>query len=299
MLDSSAPVDYRRLVSLGDIMRRFHVRAYAQLANFFGHVVGGVSATDRVLNVVYPEVGSSAPQVLSEKLLRDLSALLSLFEPSCVDLGMACSCATIRKIIAATSGPEPSSAMLPLMEELQGRLEDEMQARIFFALDLKESEYYRDLPKEWVPIVERFEECFGDVEEACKCFALSRYPGAVFHSLQIVEHGLIELGAFIGVTDPLSGWTAVANRLQHIVSKKHPERTTFERANFAFVEQVQATVEALKNAWRNKVSHAHGKLTLLTADMNPEIAEEILFATRAFMRRLADGLPATPLPGTP
>jgi hypothetical protein len=56
-------------------------------------------------------------------------------------------------------------------------------------------------------------------------------------------------------------------------------------------EQVHQTAEALKNAWRNKISHAQGRLVLMTATFSPEIAEEILFGTRAFMRRLADGLP--------
>jgi hypothetical protein len=52
-------------------------------------------------------------------------------------------------------------------------------------------------------------------------------------------------------------------------------------------------VEALKNAWRNKISHAHGKLIVMTGEeFHPDVAEEILTATRAFMRRLAEGLPA-------
>ena len=54
---------------------------------------------------------------------------------------------------------------------------------------------------------------------------------------------------------------------------------------------MQGTVEGLKNAWRNKISHAHGKLILMTTEFSPEVAEEILFATRAFARRLAEGLP--------
>jgi hypothetical protein len=58
-----------------------------------------------------------------------------------------------------------------------------------------------------------------------------------------------------------------------------------------FIEQTHATVEALKNAWRNKVSHAHAKLAVLPGDFSQEIAEEILFATRSFMRQLANRLP--------
>jgi hypothetical protein len=157
---------------------------------------------------------------------------------------------------------------------------------------MREAEYYSKPWKNWEEILRRFPDTASDIEEASKCFALSRYGAAVFHSLQIIEIGLIELGTFIGVADPKSGWTAVANRLAKILSTKHHDRTEFEKQNFEFLEQVQGTVEALKNAWRNKVSHAQGKLVLLTKDFSPEIAEEILFATRAFMRRIATGLPA-------
>jgi hypothetical protein len=60
--------------------------------------------------------------------------------------------------------------------------------------------------------------------------------------------------------------------------------TRFEKRNFAFLEQLHGTVGALKNAWRNKISHVEGR-------SQPEIAELILLASRAFMRRLAEGLP--------
>lgn len=132
-----------------------------------------------------------------------------------------------------------------------------------------------------------------DIEEAAKCFALSRYAATVFHSTQVVEAGLIELGKLIGVTDPLSGWTATTNCLQRIIKKGYDARTPFEQQNFAFLEQMHGTIEGLKNAWRNKISHAQGKLTLLTADFSPDVAEEILFATRAFMRRLATDAPVS------
>lgn len=181
--------------------------------------------------------------------------------------------------------------MAGLVGELFGRLEDEMK-RSFWSLNSDEVDYYIRPRKGWEAVIERFPATVDDVEEARKCFALSRYSAAVFHSLEVVEIGLIELGTFIHVTDPHSGWTAIANRLQKIVSKKYEDRDDFERQNFPFLEQLQGTVEALKNAWWNKISQAQGKLVLMSKDFSAEIAEEILFATRAFMRRLADGLAA-------
>lgn len=113
----------------------------------------------------------------------------------------------------------------------------------------------------------------------------------MFHSLQAVETGLIELGVFLKVKDPKSGWTAISIALQTTVKKPHKERTRFEKTNAAFLEQVHGTVEGLKNAWRNKINHAQGRLVLMTKEFSPEVAEEILMASRAFLRRLAEGLP--------
>jgi hypothetical protein len=159
------------------------------------------------------------------------------------------------------------------------------------ALSIRESELYRDPRLGWGEIIKRFPDTVIDIEETSKCFALSRYAAAVFHSIQVVEVGLIELGKLIGVADPRSGWTATTNQLQRIIKKGHEARTPFEQQHFAFLEQVHGTIEALKNAWRNKVSYAQARLTLLTTDFSPDVAEEVLYATRAFMRRLADELP--------
>jgi hypothetical protein len=135
----------------------------------------------------------------------------------------------------------------------------------------------------------RFQALLDDIT-ACHS---SRGPSlASVHSTQVVEAGLIELGTYIGVNDPRSGWTAVTHKLTAIIKKAHGDRTDFEKRHFDFLEQIHGTTEALKNAWRNKIGHAQGRLTLLNKDFTPDIAEEILFASRAFMRRLADGLPS-------
>ena len=130
-----------------------------------------------------------------------------------------------------------------------------------------------------------------DIEEAGKCFALGRYPAAVFHCMQVMEHGLVALGEFMEIADPKSGFTAVANALQRVKDKKHQDRTDFEKEHFAFFEQMHGSVQAAKDAWRNKINHAQGAPRLMTADFSPAVAQEIYIATRGFMRRLATDLP--------
>jgi hypothetical protein len=175
--------------------------------------------------------------------------------------------------------------------ELIGRLNDYVRYRNFFSLTQRESDLFTQPRAGWGLGIERFPDIVDDVEEASKCFALSRYSAAVFHTVQISEAGLVELGKFLQVADPLPGWTSTSQALSKVIKKDHRERSQFERENFQFLAQAQGTVEGLKNAWRNKISHAQGKLVLMTKEFSPEVAEEIFFATRAFIRRLAEGLP--------
>jgi hypothetical protein len=223
------------------------------------------------------------------------SSFLADLEKDCIELDLAGPLATVRKmqgiILTNAKSDLLRTKLTPLQIELNGRLHDELRGKIFWSLSTKEYQLYVEPRKGWEIIIERFPSAIGDIVEAQRCFALSRYAGAVFHSVQIIEAGLIELGKLIGVTDPHSGWTAVSNRLKKIIDTKHQDRSPLEQQHFPFLEQIQGTIESLKNAWRNKVSHVHGKPVLMTTDFSQEIAEEILFATRAFMRRLATEMP--------
>jgi len=167
-----------------------------------------------------------------------------------------------------------------------------MSTKIYFQLPHARKELFEEPRKRWEEVIARFPNAIQDIDEAAKCFALSRYAACVFHCVQIIEHGLLPLGAFLSVNDPLSGWTSVAGALKKIIDKKYDQRSEFEKKHSPSIEQMQGTVEALKNAWRNKISHAHGqRLLLVDSEFTPDTAEEIMTATRSFMRRLAESLP--------
>jgi hypothetical protein len=285
--DSVAP---GRLRSLLDIMKRFSVAQFLQIS-----AMGGIAYTRMQYDKLYDKhhlVNEKSYNILTDSGLAANIVSFEYLENECIELELTCALATVKRIQIVLDQPNPSYTTLhPLLLELQERLVDETHPKIFLALSIRESELYNNSRNGWEKIIERFQDAVTDVEEASKCFALSRYAASVFHSTQVVEAGLISLGIYIGVNDPRSGWTAVTNKLTAIIRKAHMDRTDFEKQNFSFLEQIQGTVEALKNAWRNKIGHAQGRLTLMSKDFSPEIAEEILFASRAFMRRLADGLP--------
>lgn len=301
-----------RIISVWDAMRPFRAVSYLHLGDVLSalrfsdkvdELTKGMEDISAIASRLKPDYAAALLPFIgpAEKLVRTMNdqerasgdKIFSELETDCAALELKGSLATVRKIRAAMARPGSRFADIrPLGDELSGRLKDEMQVSCFFSLSEKERKYYESPRDGWEGIIDYFPGAVTDIEEAAKCFALSRYPATVFHSVQAVELGLIELGKFLNVNDPISGWTAVSAALDKVIKKRYDERTDFERNNFAFLEQIQGTVANLKNAWRNKISHAHGRLALMTTDFSPEIAEEILFATRAFLRRLADGLPS-------
>jgi hypothetical protein len=266
-----------KLWSLWDIMRDFEGWRFIALASFLGEFAANHPAND----VVIPDEWKAV----------NVEGLKAYF-PVLLHLGMDASHSSLERLIEQIQRPGVKFTDLSLISaELKGRLQDQAQKRLIFALNPKETDFAIRPRSGWETAIDRFPLIGQDVDEAGVCYSLSRYPAAVYHSVQITEIGLIELGRFLKVSDPHSGWTSVANALERVVNKKHAERSAFEKKNFAALEQIQGTVQALKNAWRNKISHVQGRLILLRTDFGSERAEEILMATRAFMRRLAEDLP--------
>ncbi|HEX4771323.1 MAG TPA: hypothetical protein VH351_10850 [Bryobacteraceae bacterium] len=173
------------------------------------------------------------------------------------------------------------------VESLIGTISRELQSQIFLSVRDGRREFYSNPTKDWERSIERFPDAQEDIEEMNKCFALSRYSASVFHSLLVVEHGLIALGHHIGVTDPKPGWDATYKRLSWLINNRASMPPDL---NYDFLEQTKVRLDSMKHAWRNKVNHAAGKLVIERTGFSDVSAEEVIVACRSFMRHLAEGL---------
>jgi hypothetical protein len=275
-----------KLVTLLEILR-----AYAEA------YVSGVHALTLVQCTII--TGQKEGRNLREDplLLGRLHSHLATLLPYCDHLPMTEK--KVKELLEMLDSPERTAHwnqlelnFLTATADIISRLKDELGLILFFRIPVEKKKYFDNPLSGWEETIGRFQDAVGDIEEMSKCFALSRYAAAVFHSTQVIEHGLIALGNFLQVTDPKSGWTAVSNELDKIVVKtKHQDRSEFHKQHLAFLEQMHGVVIPLKSAWRNKISHAHGRLVLMTSDFSPDVAEEIMIASRSFMRRLATEMP--------
>jgi hypothetical protein len=180
--------------------------------------------------------------------------------------------------------------MTSLLRELRERIEDDLHVTVFLALSQDESALYSSPDKDWGTVITRFHKLRHDIEEASKCFALGRYAAALFHVLLVAEFGVIKVAELFGAAGDRPGWGAL-DRLRKISDKDWKQKTVLEQQHSEFLKNLLPMAFAIKDSWRHKISHVDNKLEWMDTDFSPEVAGEIISATRGFMRRLAQDLP--------
>lgn len=269
------------------------LRAYAE-----AYVKGATALAGLHTQIFYQAQSAGYDVRHDNRLLKRLQLHLSdLLEHCQPHLPMTAAAAlklraAIDPDLMSTWQPQQASTALQFMTlGVIETLENELALSVFFRLTEARRSYFEAPTDGWKEVIARFPNTVSNIEEMNKCFALSRYAAAVYHACQVLELGLIDLGIFLEVKDPKSGFTAVTRELKKLVENGHSNVPQRYRNCFDFLEQMHGIIEALKSAWRNKVDHAQRSLVLMTVDFTPDIADEILLASRSFMRRLATEMP--------
>jgi hypothetical protein len=184
---------------------------------------------------------------------------------------------TFREIVAA-------------LKELRERLEDELDSQVFLHLSTQEAEMYLNPTNDWKTAIARFPRIKNDVEDSSRCFAYGSYAAAVFHILLVAEFGVIELAKLVGKAGDRPGWGSL-EKVEKILTVSFPQRSPLEQQHSQLLTNTAPLAHAIKDAWRHKISHVDNKLVWTETDFSARTANEIITATRGFMRRLATDLP--------
>jgi hypothetical protein len=176
------------------------------------------------------------------------------------------------------------------LRELRRRFEDELRGKPFFQLFPPELELYKSPSKGWESVIERFPQTRIDIEECSKCMAFERHAAALFHVLLVAEFGIIQVARLFNVAGDKPGWGCL-DRLARISDKKWQDKSPTEQQYSDFLKGLLPLAVSIKDTWRHKISHVDNRLEWLDTDFSPEVAREIISATRGFMRRLAVDLP--------
>jgi len=182
--------------------------------------------------------------------------------------------------------------MLNRLREVRNTVTNEMESVVLMVIRPEHAGWYESPERNWEDAIARWPKIRIDVEEMGRCFACDRHAGAIFHALLIAEFGLIKVCDLFQCSGDKPGWSCL-ERLQHIRDKKPDARTETETRHFKFLEDTLPLLQTVKDSWRHKISHVDNRLVWLDTDFSAQVAEEIIFAIRGLMRRLAHDLPAS------
>lgn len=269
----------RRLWSLLEIMNSFSPQVFLKLNMLIenlGHFASGVSDQK-------PDSTASV-QRIKERVRKsfDVEGLVYL----CAFHGLTASRITAEKIdrLDASASLEQ---LCNLVNELQGRLIDELSEPRFFEVSDEEAGFYNNPRKGWEPILDRFPTAIRDVEEASKTFAFGRHIACVFHLMRVLELGLRTLGKSLNdpSLDPKRNpsWRAILHKCDIELGKALQDRSPEWKTDDVFFSTATANLRAVQYAWRNPTMH-------IERTYNEEEAREVYLAARAFMRHLATKL---------
>jgi hypothetical protein len=136
------------------------------------------------------------------------------------------------------------------------------------------------------PTAERFRSVWFDCGEAAKCIIVLRPTAAVFHCMRILEIGIKAFAAKLEIPDPVKpaqrNWGAFLGKIRSKIESTYPADKRMPGSEGAFMEALYATLDAVKNPWRNETMHVEGVYTDAEARF-------ILLNTVTFIQKMASG----------
>lgn len=107
-----------------------------------------------------------------------------------------------------------------------------------------------------------FPKVWFDCEEAAKCILVQRPTAAVFHSMRMLEIGIKAFAKRLGIEDPIKpgqrNWAAILREIRKKIDTDHPAGNRTSGSEGAFFDKIYATLDAVKNPWRNETMHVEG-----------------------------------------
>lgn len=104
-----------------------------------------------------------------------------------------------------------------------------------------------------------FPKASFEIEEAAKCCALNRHTASVFHCMRALECGIRALSKFLGIPDPVKpaekNWGKILESLNNAIDTKWPKHTRIGNTIGDRMSALFATLDAVKNPWRNATMH--------------------------------------------
>ncbi len=171
-------------------------------------------------------------------------------------------------------------------DEISNTLRRELSSAKLLSLEAKEQSYFSPM----APLFgEDFQTKFTsggafELDEAAKCLAVGRPTASIFHLMRLMEIGVRAVARCLDIPDPIQpadrSWGAVLQRVRDGIDAKWSTVAACLVGDGEIFDSLYASLDAVKNPWRNATMHPANKYT-------HDEAEHVFAAVRGFMMRLA------------
>ena len=148
-----------------------------------------------------------------------------------------------------------------VFNDIESRMKDECEDITVLILDRQERSLYystADVIAGW-SISTASPEAARELEEASRCYALGRATASVFHGMRMLEIGLKSFSSLLGIPEPETpterNWGKILNKIKIKIDAEYPKNERLPNSLGSTYEKIYATLEAVKNPWRNATMH--------------------------------------------
>lgn len=172
------------------------------------------------------------------------------------------------------------------LDDFSTTLSRELKGKKVLVLDAREQAYFEPMEPLFGPEVAANFPTDGafEIDEAAKCLAFARPTAGVFHLMRTMEIGIRAVARCLQIADPLKpadrNWGAILKLIKEALDKRWPTGADRMHGDGSTFENIYASLDAVKNPWRNATMHVEKKYT-------DDEAEHIFVAVKGFMKKLA------------
>jgi hypothetical protein len=201
---------------------------------------------------------------LSKDVLEKLSQDFEHMAEAAEFIGADFSSMPARRMAERMKNADPSlvvSDVSNCIADVQSRFRDECSQVAFLVVGPWHQNLFKSanhLVETW-DIEGQFPLAARELEEAAKCIALERYTASVFHSMRMVEIAIQRLSEILEVSASGMGaarnWGVTLRTIKEKIDQLYPSSTRTSGSRGEALEAVYASLDAVKNPWRNSTMH--------------------------------------------
>src|SRR6267154_3223207 len=142
------------------------------------------------------------------------------------------------------------------VSDLHTTLNRELSLIRLFVIEAEKQRYFTPkAPLYGLDFEAKFISASFELDEAAKCLALSRPTACVFHLMRLMEIGIGATARCLSIPDPVKpaerNWGHILKNIWGGIERKWPTTADRAKGDGALFESLHASLDAVKNPWRN------------------------------------------------